>query len=160
MTEGARPARRDDLPRLAELAEEAVAGLEARRGGRQLTAGFGDPARSMAALLDDDGTSVWVGTVDDVVVGVGTALAPGDGSVGRIELLYVEPDARQVGVGEAILDGLLGWLADRGCEGADAFALPGDRDSKQFFEGAGMVARLLVMHRPLRRGADGGGDVG
>ena len=159
MTEGARPARRDDLPRLAELAAEAVAELAPQRGGRQLTAGAGDPAASMSSMLGDPSSTVWVGTLDEVVVGVGAAAVPPGGAVGRIELLYVEPDARQVGVGEAILDGLLGWMAERGCEGADAFALPGDRSTKQFFEGAGMVARLLVMHRPLGRGGDEGGGV-
>jgi hypothetical protein len=31
--------------------------------------------------------------------------------------------------------------------GIDAFALPGMRETKNFFEGSGFTARLLVMHR-------------
>jgi len=41
----------------------------------------------------------------------------------------------------------LGWLRDEGCAGVDGVALPGDRAAKQFFESAGLKARLLTMHR-------------
>ena len=50
---------------------------------------------------------VAVGTIDGVVVGYGTVraddLAAGE-RIGVIEELYVEPEARGVGVGEAIMD--------------------------------------------------------
>jgi hypothetical protein len=33
--------------------------------------------------------------------------------------------------------------------GIDSFALPGDRETKNFFETQGMVARLIHVYRPL-----------
>jgi GNAT superfamily N-acetyltransferase len=54
-----------------------------------------------------------------------------------------------VGVGRVLLDTLVAWLAGAGCRAVDVTALPGDRDTKNFLEGAGFKARLLTMHRPL-----------
>ncbi len=62
----------------------------------------------------------------------------------------MEPDAREVGVGEAVLARALEWATARGCIGVDAWALPGERATKNFFEAAGFTARLLVVHRSLR----------
>jgi len=71
-------------------------------------------------------------------------------TLGVIGDLYVEPDARGVGVGEALMDALLVWASERGCQGVDATALPGDRATKNFFEGSGFTARLLVMHHRVQ----------
>jgi GNAT superfamily N-acetyltransferase len=70
-------------------------------------------------------------------------------SLATIELLYVVPEARGVGVGEALLDDLLRWCGERGCDGVDVPALPGARETKNFLEAAHFSARLLVMHRSL-----------
>jgi hypothetical protein len=48
------------------------------------------------------------------------------------------------------MDSLLAWASERGCQGVDATALPGDRATKNFFEGSGFTARLLVMHHRVR----------
>jgi hypothetical protein len=45
---------------------------------------------------------------------------------------------------------LLAWFSARGCLGVDSTALPGARETKNFFEESGFTARLLVMHRRLR----------
>ncbi len=37
----------------------------------------------------------------------------------------------------------------RNCFGIDALALPGDRETKNFFESFGLKARQLVVHRSL-----------
>jgi len=63
--------------------------------------------------------------------------------------LFVEEAARAVGVGEAIIEFVLEQLRAAGCHGVDAYALPGHRDAKNFFEEQGLTARLLVMHRTL-----------
>ena len=64
-------------------------------------------------------------------------------------MLFVEPEARGVGVGEAMMDVVIGWGERVGCYGIDAPALPGARDAKAFFETMGLVTRALVMHRPI-----------
>lgn len=102
-------------------------------------------------MADPDGMAV-VGTVAGHVLGYGVAhVEPltGAAPLGRIDTLYVEPGARSVGVGEAMLDRLVAWLDERGCGGVDGLALPGDRATKSFWEDAGFKARLLVMHRRL-----------
>jgi hypothetical protein len=37
-----------------------------------------------------------------------------------------------------------------GCVGIDALALPGNRQTKNFFESFGFTARAIVVHRRLR----------
>ena len=71
----------------------------------------------------------------------------GDGLVGAIVELFVSPWARELGVGEHLMAATVSWARDRGCEGIDAVALPGDRATKNFFESHGLVARAILVHR-------------
>ena len=64
--------------------------------------------------------------------------------------IFVEPEAREVGVGEAMVDDVVDWCRDAGCIGIDSFALPGNRSTKNFFETFGFTARMLVVHKWLR----------
>jgi GNAT superfamily N-acetyltransferase len=153
--ESARPATRDDLAQVAALAEKARAQLMAGRGGAVFLAreARGDAVEAdLAEALQDAAQRVLVGTLDDVVVGFATARTEGlrDGTVlGVIGDLFVEDEARGVGVGEALMEALLAWCSERGCGAVDAVALPGDRATKNFFEGSGFTARLLVMHHRM-----------
>jgi GNAT superfamily N-acetyltransferase len=63
--------------------------------------------------------------------------------------LFVDPEARGVGVGEALMDDLVAWARARGCIGVDAMVLPGNRETKNFFETFGLTARAIVVHRAL-----------
>jgi GNAT superfamily N-acetyltransferase len=149
--EGARPATNDDIPRLAELCRGARAEMEPGRGGLLFVAreARGEPLEDGLRDALDAGHAVIAGTLDDVVVGYAVGhtedLRTGV-TLGRITDLYVEPPARGVGVGEGMMNALLAWFGERNCVGIDAFALPGDRETKNFFEGSGFTARLLVMH--------------
>jgi GNAT superfamily N-acetyltransferase len=153
--EGCRPADPADLPRLAVLAAAAVEELRVERGGEvwSRTAGRISPHEDrLAAELADGATVVVVGTLDDAVFGYGVArleqLADGT-TLGVITDLYTEPGARDLAVGEAMMDALLAWCRDRGCFGVDSLALPGDRHTKNFFERFGLVARAIIVHRSL-----------
>jgi GNAT superfamily N-acetyltransferase len=133
---------------------EAVAGARGQRGAALLLSADPDtdvPGRLVERWLADPLTRVTVGTFDDAVVGLGagTLVDSGVGQLGRIRCCYVEPGARAVGVGQGIVDDLVGWFAAQGCTGVDAIALPGDRSSKQLLESAGFKARLLILHRSL-----------
>jgi len=104
------------------------------------------------ASIDDPNRLVVLGTIDDVPVGyasVGLSTVEDGVRLAVVESLFVEPEARDVGVGEAIMDFVLHWSAAQGVSGIDAVALPGDRATKNFFERFGLTARAIVVHRSL-----------
>jgi ribosomal protein S18 acetylase RimI-like enzyme len=153
--ESARPATEADLARLVELAHAMRVELGEERGGplwatREARAEPLDAA--FDALVGREDAALLVGTYDDVVVGFGAAHVEvlRDGSrLGVVDEIYVEPEARAVGVGELLVERLVDFCRAAGCAGVDATALPGDRQAKNFFERAGFSARLLVMHKSL-----------
>jgi GNAT superfamily N-acetyltransferase len=153
--EGARPATSSDVARLVVLARQAADELTPMRGGAIWSARDARPEPlddAFPELLDRDDTCVIAGTIDDVVIGFGVGRLERlrDGRLlGIIDELFVEPEARAIGVGDAIVEQLIPFFTAHGCIGADALALPGNRATKNFFEQHGFVARSLVMHRNL-----------
>lgn len=102
-------------------------------------------------MADADRTVI-AGLIDETIVGVALVsldASPVQGTVGVVEELYVEPEAREVGVGEALLNAAVGWCTEHNCVGIDISALPGDRNAKNLCERNGFVARALIMHKPL-----------
>jgi GNAT superfamily N-acetyltransferase len=156
--EQARPAEGADAQRCGELCRLALDSLQGVRGGalfarreaRLVATALLRPG-GLLRLLADGRRRVLVGTLDGVVVGMGLGRIDevGDATLGVVDGLYVEPDARRVGVGRAVLDDLTAWFAVQGCGGVDVATLPGDRATKNLLEGAGFKARLLTLHRPL-----------
>ena len=153
--EGTRPATDDDLPRLAELADAAIAELRQGRGGEVWARHAARQAPFEPTLreqIGDPDQHVLVGTVDGLVMGYGVAttevLADG-GRLGVVTDLYTDAGARELGIGEAMMEALVAWCQEQGCFGVDSLALPGDRHTKNFFESFGLVARAIVVHRSL-----------
>lgn len=143
---GAVAADSEELERLRRASLDEAAG---ERGGQILAraelAGATQPH-------DSPGRMCWVGEIDGVPVGFVDARLvelPDGGRVARVEMIYVEPDARGVGVGDELMSIVCTWATRCGAEGIDALALPGTRETKNFFEAHGFVTRLLVMHHPL-----------
>lgn len=160
--ESARPATTADLGRVAELAAAVIDELTPMRGGEIWAR---QAARSLpvddelARALDDPDQLLVVGEVDDTVIGYAATRVERlrDGAqLAVLDDLYVEPDARGVGVGEAMMDLVVSWATERGCIGIDSVALPGNRATKNFFESFGLVARAIIVHRPLAPGVDVG----
>ena len=154
--EAARPAAAADLPELARLCREALGELRAmERGGPLFVAREARPEpveEGLGADLVDPDATVLIGTLDGSAIGyaVGRAETLRDGrALGVIEDLFVEAEARGVGVGETMMGLLLEWFGSRECIGVDAMALPGARATKNFFEESGFSARLLVMHHRM-----------
>ena len=153
--ERARPATAADLSHVVELARSLRGELRPMRGGELWYQRESRPEpldTAYGALLDQPDTLLAVGCLDDVVLGFGVVtvetLRSGD-RLGVVTDLFVEPDARSVGIGELIVERLIEFCAARGCVGVDAVALPGNRAAKNFFETNGFTARALVMHRTL-----------
>ena len=131
----ATPEDRAQVDRLRHLAEEEV---RSGRGGAAL----------LAEHVVPDGALVLVGTIGPVVVGQLTLeLVPAGPS--RVAELYVEPEARGVGVGAALVALALERCRTAGSTSVDAEALPGDRATKNFFEAYGFVTRRLTVRRDL-----------
>jgi GNAT superfamily N-acetyltransferase len=146
----ARPATPGDLPSIVEMARALRLEQAGLRGGPLLVARHCRPEPldlAYSDAIDDPTTGLWAGTIDGVPVGY--ALVSADADIAVIEELHVEAQARAVGVGEAMLDAIVVWAKEQACSGIDAYALPGARETKNFFETFGMTARLLVVHRDL-----------
>jgi GNAT superfamily N-acetyltransferase len=153
--EGVRPATEDDLPAILELDAALRAELTPMRGGTVWSVREARPEPREAgykALLERPDALVVMGTIDGTPVGfgVGEVEILQDGArLGVVVELFVDPEARAVGVGEAMLGSLVDFFAAAGCIGADAFALPGHRVTKNFFEESGFSARAIVMHHRM-----------
>lgn len=155
MREAVRTAADTDVPVLADLAAAAVAEQRDARGGPVWAEREARPipaADSLREAVADDEQLVLVGTIDEVVFGYAVTRTERlrDGSLlGVVSDVYVDPDARGVGIGELLIDEVIGWCRERGCRGVDALALPGNRETKNFFETAGLTARAIVVHKAL-----------
>ncbi|MGD9702652.1 MAG: N-acetyltransferase family protein [Acidimicrobiia bacterium] len=148
MDVAARLARSSDAPAIATLEADARLSLAEQRGGPERLAGCtpGDAA-AWAQRADDPDWHVVVGTLDDVVVAYAAARTRHE--VATVTQLYVEPGARDVGIGEALIEELLAWAPTTGAKALEATALPGDRQTKNLFERFGMKARAITVSRRL-----------
>jgi GNAT superfamily N-acetyltransferase len=154
MEETAWGATEADIERIVELAALFRSELAGERGGELWQAADVEPVDPgrVRAWLADPAVLVVVGGIDRAALGFAVVRAVGlrDGTrLGVVDELFVEREAREVGVGEAVLDAITRWCRDEGCRGIDATALPGMRATKNFFEGSGFVTRRLTMHHPL-----------
>ena len=149
-----RSAGETDISIVTAILNEAAAEIERWRGGKVLWEDrpSGEIADLLAECLERDDMLCILGTLDDVAAGVGLVaqaqLANGD-PIAKIRILYVLKDARGVGAGEAMMTALSEWSRARGCSGIDAIALPGDRNTKNFFESHGMSARSLTLFKSI-----------
>lgn len=160
-----RPAEPGDRDALVLLAEAALGHLDDQRGGevfrhrdaRPSPAGPTIDAELEAATTGD--VIVLIGCLGAVPVGYAVATVEPTRSLplAVIKDLFVLPEARRVGVGRAMIDALVARATAAGCGGIQAEALPGDRDTKNFFEAAGLVARKITVHRSLTSAIDDDG---
>lgn len=107
---------------------------------------------SLFHALSQDESWVIAGEIDGVVVGfiwatIEPMLDRADGErIGRIRLIYTEPDARGVGVGHTMIEAVLAELRAIDIRFFDAPVGPGQRAAKNFFESHGFAARSIIMH--------------
>ena len=72
-----------------------------------------------------------------------------DSTVASIEHVYVVPESREVGLGDALIQTLLSELRTRGVQSVEAQALPGDRGMKNLFERHGLIAQTILVGKSL-----------
>jgi GNAT superfamily N-acetyltransferase len=140
-----RPATLDDLEVLHALERDARSALVDARGGQRWL----ETHVELGARWDESIASgnVAVGHIDGVVVGFVQTSQHLD--VATVEQVYVDPGARQCGFGDELLAWALTVARARGATVFEAEALPGDRDTKNLYERAGITARLIVVSTRL-----------
>ena len=153
MNVAARPATAGDLQELVRLYRLLVAEMREYHRMWELADGLGEPVDEAFELaVEDVDAAIYLGMIDDATVGFILArsepLLPSAAGerIGSIRLVFTESEAREVGVGEAMLDAVLAHLRASGHRLFDAHVLPGHRLVKNFFESGGFSARSIVMH--------------
>lgn len=104
------------------------------RGNPELLEPVEGPVSSLVAEIQGEvvGSCSWYVKNDDAV----------------IMHIYVDPDAREVGVGDSLMREFLGRAA-RSASHVRGRALPGDREMKNLFERHGLTAQVIVVGRRL-----------
>lgn len=147
----ARLATADDLATIVQLVEAEIEQKRDLRGGSvYLRREVRDVLSGLPGWVEAGRvvTGVFAGVVLGAAAFTIETLADGE-NLARIEVLVTDPEARKVGIGEAMMNEVVARARAAGCEGLDATALPGDRETKNFFESFGLKARLLIVHRDL-----------
>lgn len=149
----ARAATQSDLKVLTSLYRSLESEMIGLHQMWPLADGLDEPAESsFKEVLDDPDAITLIGTIDGypfgfLVAKVETLLVQaGEQRVGSIRLIFVDHEAREVAVGEAMREMAMGLLRERGISKFDAHVLPGHRLAKNFFEAGGFSARSIVMH--------------
>lgn len=153
--DGARFAELDDLSAVEWIGAAVTQPLPDKRGGRIFShreIGFESPGERFLRAMTTENAICVVGTFDDIVFGYSVCFVEtldDQSQLGRLHDFAVYPEARDAGIGEAMMDLIVERLTEMGAVGVDAWALPGDRATKNFFESFGLKARLLTAHREL-----------
>lgn len=154
----ARLATLDDVPVLVDMYRDLEKEMLDLHTMWPLADGLAEPVDdSFRHALEDDETLVVIGSVLDypfgfLVARVESILPQAGGEeIGSIRLVFVELEARQVAVGEAMRDLAMDLLREQGISKFDAHVLPGHRLAKNFFEAGGFSARSIVMHHDDNR---------
>jgi ribosomal protein S18 acetylase RimI-like enzyme len=158
MKASARLAVGDDIVDLETMYRALEREMEGLHTMWPVADGLDEPvSESFQDALDEPGTIVVIGEIEGYPFGflmarVERLLAQADGElVGSIRLIYVDPEAREVALGEEMRELALGILRERGITKFDAHVLPGHRLAKNFFEAGGFSARSIIMHHDDER---------
>jgi GNAT superfamily N-acetyltransferase len=134
-----------DVAQLCFLEAQARAALVDQRGGARWLATQAERGERWHDVIDDD--VVVVAHIDGCVVGYLAATLAGE--IVRVDEVYVEPEARELGFGDTMIEAAIAAGIEAGCTLIEAEALPGDRDTKNLYERAGITARLIVVSRRI-----------
>jgi GNAT superfamily N-acetyltransferase len=144
-----RHAKATDLGALREIDVSSRSILIDQRGGEAWLAEHPPLTEMVDAELVSRSL---VGVIDDVIVGfVVWAIEddPQRGRVIRVERVHVVADARELGFGDALLGAVIDVGRARDCRYVEAVALPGDRETKNLYERAGITARSITVSKRL-----------
>jgi len=148
-----RAARVEDISAISQLYRDSESEQTQLKSMWSVFNGLDLPFDSaLREILEDRRSLVIVGELEGVLLGFAWARSEpmlrraGGERVGVIRLFYVEPEARGVGLGEAMINLVLESLRSSGHRRFDALVSPGHRLAKNFFEQNGFAARSITMH--------------
>lgn len=136
-----RVAIEDDVDQLRLLERESRQLLADQRGGRRWLETH--PARAAAWPTQVAQSFVAVAHIGEVLVGYLVMSAAG--TIARIDEVFVAPEARENGFGDELLTLALEHARSIGASTLEGESLPGDRDTKNLYERAGIKARLITV---------------
>lgn len=136
-----------DAAALQLLEAEARQVVEGQRGGVRWLRDHPAQGDVWAEVIGRADTHVHVAHIDDVVVGY--LLVRLERQLARVDDVYVTPEARELGFGDALLEAAIVDARAAGATTLDGEALPGDRHVKNLYERAGITARLIVVSTDL-----------
>ena len=140
-----RPARAADAAELIWLEALARDALTVRRGGQRWLATHRPRGVSWPEVIDRGW--VFVAQIDAVIVGYLAASVVGE--LLQVDEVFVHEQARQVGFGDELLGAAVMAGRAAGLKLLEGEALPGDRDTKNLYERAGIKARLITVSTEL-----------
>lgn len=158
-----RPVEIQDQEIMEELLQIARAEIMPQRGGKiYLSTEMRESFSDLEAELANPAACYIAGTYEGVLMGWGYAVQiemvedtrggnakkVGD-VVANVKELFVQSEARDIGIGEAILSALIEWAKQSKCQGIQGTALPGNRETKGLFERFGMKTRMLTVYQDI-----------
>jgi ribosomal protein S18 acetylase RimI-like enzyme len=135
-----RRATEGDIEQLAGLEQQSRSLLSDQRGGLRWLATH--DSADWGYLLKT--ATVTVACLDGVVLGY-IVWAEGSPGVAHITQVYVDPAARGIGCGDGLMDATILAVRAAGYEFLEGEALPGDRETKNLYERAGITARMITV---------------
>lgn len=149
----ARSAGADDIDTLVYLYRVLEEEQTALKYMWPLADGLAEPVDdTLGKLVASDDVEMVIGEIEGypfgfVIATVDDMLPQAQGEqLGSIRIIFTEPEARGVGLGETMIKEMLARLRGRGLQRFDAYVLPGHRLAKNFFEASGFAARSIIMH--------------
>jgi GNAT superfamily N-acetyltransferase len=145
-----RRADSSDAAQLRELESEARSALVDQRGGARWLIEHPMIGDAWEERIDE--VDVLVAHIGDVLVGYLVSALVDDlagGILVRIDQVWVTPQARELGFGDEMLAVAIARARAAGAAAVEGQALPGDRHTKNLYERAGIVARLITTYRAL-----------
>jgi hypothetical protein len=131
-----------DAAALATLEQAAREHLEDQRGGPPVLAE--QPAvEDWAALVGREDVRVLIATIDGVPLGYLELHLPDPTGRAVVRQVYVDAGARELGFGDDMIGIAIEETRRAGGTVIESFALPGDPDTKNQFESAGITARKI-----------------
>lgn len=138
----------DDIAQLVLLESDGRAALDGQRGGERWLVEHPEIGERWPQRCLDPGADVLVAHIGVVVIGYLIADLGPDHIV-RVDQVWIAPEARENGFGDALLELAIERARSLGAVAVEGQALPGDRHTKNLYERAGIVARLITTYKAL-----------